>query len=376
VTVAAPPYALALPLEPELALRLRERHHAGDYFARLDASRDHLAGSFVWAAGIRRSDVESMVVAGLEQFARGDGWQVDLCYRGEAVGSLGLHHLDPPGGSTEVGFWLDRAFEGRGLMTRALRGLLPYFFHARGLAHVRLGMVPGRGRTEGIARRLTFQPEALLRSAYQSPAGVVDLAFWGLRKGGWREVDAVPPPIPRFALSVGEDLALVVLEREDAPALQRLIEIDRARLARYLPWAAQQELEQTRAFIGRRVLGSLVAADGLELGLWWRGALRGMVGIHSVRQMPKRGSLGYWVTPEVEGNGVVTRALRALIGKAFGDLAFTRLDIRAEPENARSRAVAERLGFRFEGVLPVAAGAREGYVDHAIYGMLAGEWGG
>jgi ribosomal-protein-serine acetyltransferase len=372
---AAPRHALVLPLEPELALRLRERHHAGDYYLRIDAARDHLAGSFVWAAGVRRSDVETMVASGLDQFARGDGWHVDLCYRQEVIGSLGLHHLDPPGGSTEVGFWLDRAFEGRGLMTRALRGLLPYFFHTRALAHVRLGMVPGRGRTEGIARRLAFKPEAVLRSAYLSPEGIVDLAFWGLRKGDWREVDAVPPPIPRFALAVADDLALVVLEREDAPTLQRLIEVDRARLARFLPWAAQQQLDATRTFIERRVLRSLVAGDGMELGVWWRGALRGMIGIHSVRSLPKRGSLGYWVTPEAEGNGVVTRALGALVEKAFSDLGFTRLDIRVEPENARSRAVAERLGFCFEGVLPVAAGAREGFVDHAIYGMLASQWG-
>lgn len=373
---AAPAYALALPLEAELSLRLRERHHVAAYFARLDAARAHLAGSFVWAAGVRRSDVESMVVSGLEQFARGDGWQVDLCYRGELVGALGLHHLDAPGGSSEVGFWLDSAFEGRGLMTRAMRGLLPYFFHARGLTHVRLGMVPGRGRTEGIARRLGFTPEALLRGAYQSPEGVVDLAFWGLRKGSWRELATAPPAIPRFALAVTEELALVVLEREDAPALQQLIESDRERLARYLPWARSQQLEQSRAFIERRVLRSLLVADGLELGVWWRGALRGMVGIHSVRHAPKRGSLGYWLVPAAEGNGVVTQALRVLIGKGFGDLGFTRLDIRAEPDNVRSRAVAERLGFRFEGVLPVAAGASEGFVDHAIYGMLADDWDG
>lgn len=371
---AAPPHALALPIDAELALRLRERHHANEYYSRLDAARAHLAGSFVWATGVRRSDVEAMVVAGLEQFARGDGWQVDLCYGGEPIGSLGLHHLDPPGGSTEVGFWLAPAYERRGLMTRALRGLLPYLFHARGLAHVRLGMVPGRSRSEGIARRLGFAPEALLRGAYQSPDGVVDLAFWGLSKGAWRDVEAAPAAIPRFALTVADDLALVVLEREDAPAIHRLIEADRPRLARYLPWASEQTLPETRAFIERRGLGALVAADGLELGLWWRGALRGMVGIHSVRQTPKRGSLGYWLAPEAEGNGLVTRALRTLIDKGFRDLGFARLDIRAEPENARSRAVAEHLGFRFEGVLPVSAGARERFVDHAVYGMLASEW--
>ena len=72
----------------------------------------------------------------------------------------------------------------------------------------------------------------------------------------------------------------------------------------------------------------------------------------------------------------MTRSVRALIAKAFLELGFERLDIRADVANARSRAVAERLGFTFEGVLRREAFSGSTYVDHAVYGLLRDEWRG
>ena len=55
---------------------------------------------------------------------------------------------------------------------------------------------------------------------------------------------------------------------------------------------------------------------------------------------------------------------------------LNRVEIRAAPENRRSRAIPERLGFTEEGTLRQAERVGERYLDSAVYAMLAEDWKG
>ena len=70
----------------------------------------------------------------------------------------------------------------------------------------------------------------------------------------------------------------------------------------------------------------------------------------------------------------MTAAVSALVRHGFRALKLNRIEIRAGVRNRRSRAIPERLGFRHEGTLRQAERLADRYVDHAVYGMLAGEW--
>jgi ribosomal-protein-serine acetyltransferase len=71
---------------------------------------------------------------------------------------------------------------------------------------------------------------------------------------------------------------------------------------------------------------------------------------------------------------VCRRACAGLIAYAFDDLQLNRIAIAAALENRKSRALAERLGFTFEGVRREAEWLYDHYVDHALYGLLRREW--
>ncbi len=373
----APRHAFALRLDESLALRLHERHHARELYERVNAERAHLSKAFGWAREATPESIDARLRHGLEQFRRGNGWHADLCWRGELVGAMWLHYLQGAGGSTEVGYWLGRAFEGRGLVTQAMRGLHRHFFEGLGMGRVAIGVDPRNPDSAAVARRLGYQDEAVLRHAYLGPDGrPAHLALHGLLREDWEgsEASSSPLPLPRFALRVDDDLELGILEREDADALHGLVLANRERLARWMPWAHDPTRASTLGFIEGRALPALVDADGFELGIWWRGRLAGAAGVHGVSREPRRCSLGYWLTAEAEGNGLVTRAMRALLAKAFEDHGFERVDLRADVENVRSRAVAERLGIPFEGVLRREFWNGRRYVDLAVYALLRAEW--
>jgi len=70
----------------------------------------------------------------------------------------------------------------------------------------------------------------------------------------------------------------------------------------------------------------------------------------------------------------MTEAVAAMVDHAFAEWGLNRVEIRLDVENARSRALAERLGFTREGVLRQAMWVARDFHDDAVYSMLAGEW--
>jgi RimJ/RimL family protein N-acetyltransferase len=64
-----------------------------------------------------------------------------------------------------------------------------------------------------------------------------------------------------------------------------------------------------------------------------------------------RGEIGYWIRSSLTGRGLMTEAASAISTFAFETLGFVRVEIRCDPENVRSAAIAERLGYVCEGRL-------------------------
>ena len=88
----------------------------------------------------------------------------------------------------------------------------------------------------------------------------------------------------------------------------------------------------------------------------------------------RTGHVGYWVAREARGRGVCTRALRLLAGWAFADLGLGRLELVTDPDNRASQRVAEKAGFRREGVLRAHLPHRDGSRrDSVIFSLLPGE---
>jgi RimJ/RimL family protein N-acetyltransferase len=86
------------------------------------------------------------------------------------------------------------------------------------------------------------------------------------------------------------------------------------------------------------------------------------------------GNLGYWCAPDARGRGVVTRALRRLCRYGFEDLGLGRLELVADPDNAASQRVAEKAGFRREGVLRSHLLHPDGRRrDSVMFSLLPGE---
>jgi ribosomal-protein-serine acetyltransferase len=176
---------------------------------------------------------------------------------------------------------------------------------------------------------------------------------------------------PEFELTASARLR--PLTEADADELYELIDANRAYLARWMPWAEAQTRAGTLEFI--RMTRDQAATDrGFQVALAIAGRIAGVVGYHSLDRDNRRVSLGYWIAKGDQGSGLMTRAVSALIDHAFDVWGLHRVEIRSAVDNARSRALCERLDLVQEGVLREAEAFSDRYHDLVVYSVLAPEW--
>ncbi|MFN8373455.1 MAG: GNAT family protein [Anaerolineae bacterium] len=180
-----------------------------------------------------------------------------------------------------------------------------------------------------------------------------------------------------FALlkyKLSDEAELILLEERHTADLYAVTSANREYLRRWLPWLDSTVTPwDTRAFI-QRGMRMLADNEGFNCGVWYQKRLVGVVGLHTMSTANRYVSLGYWLSEEAQGKGLMTTASGVLVNHAFKMLALNRVEIRCAVENVRSCAIPVRLGFVHEGVIRQAEWLYDHFVDHNVYGMLAQEW--
>jgi RimJ/RimL family protein N-acetyltransferase len=116
---------------------------------------------------------------------------------------------------------------------------------------------------------------------------------------------------------------------------------------------------ETDAAAGTSV--SLLAVDAAD------GRLLGSFSLMELARAPRYGEIGYWVAAPERGRGIAARAVRLLTGWAQTEPGLERIEILAHRDNAPSRRVAEKAGYRDSGELRACPrGAPEQKV-YAVY---------
>jgi RimJ/RimL family protein N-acetyltransferase len=84
----------------------------------------------------------------------------------------------------------------------------------------------------------------------------------------------------------------------------------------------------------------------------------------------REGEIGYAVWPSARGRGVARRALGLLTRWGFDELGLERLELRISVANAASERVAERAGYRREGVLRSVHFKEGRRIDLGVWSLL------
>ncbi len=183
--------------------------------------------------------------------------------------------------------------------------------------------------------------------------------MWPLRRKVRIETERLTLRLPAHA----DFLAWTDLRRASADFLQ--------------PWEptwAEDHLSR-RAFTNRVYWAARAARTGTALPLFLirrhDGMLLGAITLDHIRRGPAQaGTLGYWIGQPFARQGYMREALQAVVHYAFTALDLSRLEAACLPENAASRGVLEKSGFKYEGVAQAYLQINGRWRNHVLYANL------
>ena len=154
---------------------------------------------------------------------------------GELAGTVGSGPLSEEFHSTEMGYWLGAAYEGRGVMTKTCAYLITYFFEELKLNRIEIRLSESNTRSRAVPERLGFRLEGNLRKMSYTRDGLTNCLIYSLLADDWQKKTQEDRE-NMFSTQVDKGLELRLLEARHAEALFGLIDENREHLGYWFPW--------------------------------------------------------------------------------------------------------------------------------------------
>ena len=178
----------------------------------------------------------------------------------------------------------------------------------------------------------------------------------------------------KFEIKVSDNLSLKLHQEEDAEAVFKLVDLNREYLRPWLPWVDSTiSADDTRKFI-QECQSGFESKEKADFGVMFDGVWIGSMGFHTIKSNSGWAEIGYWLSKDYTGRGIMTSCVRVMIDYGFNELGLHRIQIQCDSDNIQSKLIPERLGFKLEGVIRENCQKNGKYSDGLIYGLLKTEW--
>jgi ribosomal-protein-serine acetyltransferase len=168
-------------------LQLLEERHAAEVFALVDRDRTYLREWLPWVDATQaQDDTLSFIRSALEQFASNKGFAAGIWFDRQFCGVVGTHQFDWLNRKVEVGYWLGRSLQGKGIMTAACRTVVTHLFEEIDLNRVAIHCAHGNDKSCAVAQRLGFTEEGVAREAQLLHGRFHDLRRFAILKKDWK----------------------------------------------------------------------------------------------------------------------------------------------------------------------------------------------
>lgn len=173
----------------------------------------------------------------------------------------------------------------------------------------------------------------------------------------------------QMQIKVDDSISLQLLKPEHAKEIYNLATQNSAHLCEFLPWIDHANSVE---FFDNFIADSLAKHEQnveIPLVILNNDTIIGRIGIYNIDYKHKTGEIGYWISAEFQGRGIIANSSKSILNYAFQTTDLNRIEIKCSVQNVRSNAIPERLGFLHEGILRQAGFVRGAFHDINLYAI-------
>jgi len=148
-----------------------------------------------------------------------------------------------------------------------------------------------------------------------------------------------------------------------------------SRVAYPMTWEVNTSPEITNEFLKEVITGYEKGESG-EWAIEWKetGRVIGVAAFIEWSNKHKCLEIGYFLSEDYWGKGIVTEALQELIYYGFSELNSIRIEGRCDTDNTGSQKVMQKLGMKYEGTLRKNEYIKGEFRDTQVYSLLSSEY--
>jgi ribosomal-protein-serine acetyltransferase len=162
-------------------------HHAAALFSLIDANRSYLREWLPWLDDTTNVDhVERFLRDCRKKAEHDNGYTFVARYDGRIVGVVAENSIDWRNRRSELGYWIAREHQGRGIVTQSVARMMRRSFEDLKLNRVAIQCAVGNTRSRAVPERLGFKMEGVMREAEYLYDRYVDLAVYAMLRSDWK----------------------------------------------------------------------------------------------------------------------------------------------------------------------------------------------
>lgn len=166
------------------SLRLLRLGDLDPYFTLVQRNRERLADRFVGTVNRTKTleEAQEFVEEMIRHTISNTYFPYVILDENEEriIGFIDLKNIDWSVPKTQIGFYIDEAYEGKGIISKAVMKIIEFCFDEKGFEKLYMRIHPENLAAQKVAEKCGFELEGTIRKDYKTPSGkLVDLLYYG-----------------------------------------------------------------------------------------------------------------------------------------------------------------------------------------------------